>query len=257
MWLRTWLTVGGVLVAGTGVARSRSVLREEVRVKVDGVTERWRLEWRAPPELACFETEGISCPCEGFAQGERGELELARSRPGRPVERLPLSPLFGRPAPGEASPQAMLRGWVPAKGDEALPLNARRQALQRRERVRAMVLGDYDHDGQSREFVLQTESYGCGMREAVLIGVDRRDGRVRALGTAEHPDTPLVLEPETWALLRGSARIESVETPCGDHGSEQERVLRVLADEKGLHATSELYACTETGRGALVSSEVL
>jgi hypothetical protein len=257
MRLRTGLVVGAVLVAGVGVARSSSVPREEVRVKVDGVTERWRLEWRAPPGLACFETEGVTCPCEGFAQGERGELELVRSRPGRPVERLALSPLFGDAAPGEASPQAMLRGWEPAEGDEALAPDARRQVLQRRKRVRAMVLGDYDHDGQAREFVLQTQAYGCGMREAVLIGVDRRDGRVRALGTAEHPDTPLVLEPETWALLRGSARIEAVETPCGDHGSELERVLRVLADEKGLHATSELYQCTETGRGALASSEVL
>jgi len=252
----TWLAVGVVLGAGVGVARSKSVVREELRVTVSGVTERWRLEWREPPELACFETEGVSCPCEGFAQGERGELELVRSRPGRPEERLPLTPLFG-PATGEQPAQALLRGWVPAEGDEALAPGARRQALQRRKRVRAMVLGDYDHDGQAREFVLQTQAYGCGMREAVLIGVDRRDGRVRALGTAEHPDTPLVLEPETWALLRGSARIEAVETPCGDHGSEQERVLRVLADEKGLHATSELYACTAAGRGALLSSEVL
>ncbi|MCY1073755.1 hypothetical protein [Archangium lansingense] len=257
MRLWTWLAVGGVLGAGVSVARSTSVLREEVRVTVEGVTERWRLEWRMPPTLACFETEGVTCPCEGFAQGERGELELVRSRPGRPVERFPLTPLFGGPGSGEERPQAMLRGWEPAEGDEQLPPGERRQALQRRKRVRAMVLGDYDHDGQAREFVLQTQAYGCGMREAVLIGVDRRDGRVRALGTAEHPDRPLVLEPETWALLRASARIEAIETPCGDHGSEQERVLRVVADGKGLHATQELYHCTETGRGARVSSEVL
>lgn len=253
----TWLAVGVVLGAGVGVARSKAVVREEIRVKVDGVTERWRLEWREPPELGCFEVEGVTCPCEGFAQGERGDLELVRSRPGRPVERLPLTPLFGPPGQGEERPQAMLRGWEPAEGDGALPPGERRRVLQRRQRVRAMVPGDYDHDGQAREFVLQTQAHGCGLREAVLIGVDRRDGRVRALGTAEHPGTPLVLEPETWALLRASARVESVETPCGDHGSELERVLRVLADDKGLHATSELYQCTSTGRGALASSEVL
>ncbi|HEX5750809.1 MAG TPA: hypothetical protein VFZ09_31585 [Archangium sp.] len=254
----TWLAVGVVLGAGVGVARSRKpVVREEIRVKVDGVTERWRLEWKEPPALACFETEGVSCPCEGFAQGERGALELVRSRPGGPEERLPLSPLFADAGPGGAPPLAMLRGWEPAADDESIDPGERLRVLGRRKRVRAMVLGDYDHDGQAREFVLQTQAYGCGMREAVLIGVDRRDGRVRALGTAEHPGTPLVLEPETWARLRGSARIESVETPCGDHGSERERVLRVHADEKGLHATSELYLCTDTGRGALDSSEVL
>ena len=75
---------------------------------------------------------------------------------------------------------------------------------------------------------------------------------------SEHPERPLVLEPETWAKLRGSSRVVAVETPCGDHGSEREEVLRVHADVQGLHATRELYRCTAaTTRGALESSEVL
>jgi hypothetical protein len=96
------------------------------------------------------------------------------------------------------------------------------------------------------------------MREAVLLGVDRRDGRVRALGTAEHPERPLVLEPGTWARLLQSAQVDAVETPCGDHGSQGEDVIRLRADAQGLHATLERYGCTEAGkRGALVTREVL
>jgi hypothetical protein len=256
MWFTAWMGLGVLLVAGA--APSGPVPREEIQVKVDGVVERWRLEWRAPPELACFETEGITCPCEGFAHAERGELELVRLRPGRPAERTPLTPLFGDPAPGEEGPRAMLRRWRPAEGDGELAPDERLRVLSRRKSLRAMVLGDYDHDGQAREFVLQTNAFGCGMREAVLIGFDRREGRVHALGSAEHPERPLVLEPETWEKLRASARIESVETPCGDHGSELETVMRVRADGQGLHVTRELYTCTEVGgRGTLQSSETL
>jgi hypothetical protein len=187
-----------------------------------------------------------------------GELDLVRLRPGEAPERLALSPLFGEPPRGQTRPQALLRGWKPSPRDGDLTPEQRPLALRHRPRTRAMVLGDYDHDGQALEFVLQTQASGCGMREAVLIGFDRHAGRLRALGTAEHPERPLVLEPETWDKLRGAARIEAVETPCGDHGSELEEVLRVRADDQGLHAIRELYRCTEKmERAALDSREVL
>lgn len=252
----TWALGVGLLSAG--LARGEPVVREEARVQVGAVTERWRLEWREPPTLACFETEGVTCPCEGFAQAEQGALELVRVRPGAPEERLDLSPLFGEPTPGETRPQAVLRGWKPSAKDGDIPPERRERELKRRARVKAMAFGDYDHDGQPREFVLQTDASGCGLRAAVLLGVDRRDGRLRALGTAEHPERPLVLEPETWARLRTSARIESIQTPCGDHGSGIEEVVRVHADARGLHATRTIYQCTEKDtRGAEDSSEVL
>ena len=254
MRLGVWLGLGVVL----GAAPQKPLVREELRVSVNGVVERWRLEWRSPPELACFETEGVTCPCEGFAQGEQGELDLVRQRPGAPEERVALTPLFADDGGGDAPVRAVLRGWEVSARDGALTEEERPRALRRRKRVRAMVLGDYDHDGQAREFVLQTQASGCGLRDAVLLGVDRRDGHLRALGTVEHPDRPLVLEPETWAKLRGAARVDSVETPCGDHGSESESVVRVHADAAGLHATRAFYTCTPEGqRGASASSEVL
>ncbi len=247
--LMGWMALAGLV--GAAAVAAGPVVREEAQVKVDGVLERWRLEWRAPPELDCFEPEGISCTCEGFAYAERGELELVRTRPGKPVERLALTPLFG-------GDPARLRRWKPAARDEDLSPDQRPGVLARRKSLRAMVLGDYDRDGQAREFVLQTAAYGCGMREAVLIGVDPRDGRLRALGTAEHPERPLVLEPRTWAMLLTAAEVESVETPCGDHGSEAEDVIRLRADARGLHATRERYGCTEKfERGAREATETL
>ncbi|MBM7119448.1 hypothetical protein [Archangium primigenium] len=254
-----WIAVGLLAASGGagGTARAGPVVREEARVRVDGEVERWRLVWRAPPRLACFEMEGVTCPCEGFAQGEAGALEWERERPGTAPERLDLTPLFGPAEPGAAPVEAVLRGWAVSPRDAGLAPERQAEALRGRPRVRAMVLGDYDHDGQAREFVLQTQASGCGLREAVLLGVDKA-GRMRALGTVAHPGRPLVLAPGTWARLLRAASVTAVQTPCGDHGSQGEEVLRVRADARGLHATREVYACTARGtRGALQSSEVL
>jgi hypothetical protein len=253
--LTGWLGLACVL--GTAAVARGPMLREQVRVKVDGVVERWRLEWRSEPELECFDPGIGSCPCTGFAYAERGELDFVRLRPGKPPERVPLTPLFESLSLEVAKPKAMLRRWESREGDESIHPDERLRVLGRRKSLRAMALGDYDHDGQAREFVLQTNAYGCGMREAVLIGYDRREGRVRALGTAEHPEKPLVLEPETWAELLKAKQIERVEQECGDHGSEMRDVMRVSADDQGLHATLDKYACTENGVGERLSSEVL
>lgn len=251
--------MGLACLLGPAAVAGGPVSREQVQVKIDGVVERWRLEWRAEPELQCFEPEGVvTCPCEGFAYAEYGELDLVRLRPGKPPERVPLSPLFGATSEKDG-PKAMLRRWAPREGDEYIHPDKLMGVLGRRKSLRAMDLGDYDHDGQAREFVLQTSAFGCGMREAVLIGFDRRDGHVRALGTAEHPEKPLVLEPETWAELLKAKQVERVEQECGDHGSEVRDVMRVSADDQGLHATLDRYPCTgdEGGVGARQSSEVL
>ena len=50
-----------------------------------------------------------------------------------------------------------------------------------------------------------------------------------------------------------------MEMECGNHGSEIRDVMRVSADEKGLHATLDRYPCTddEDGVGERESSKVL
>lgn len=79
------------LLAPTG-----PILRERATVVADGVAETWRLEWSEPPtpECATGEQAAMSCACWGFTVAETGPLDLVRSRPNMPDERLALSPLF-------------------------------------------------------------------------------------------------------------------------------------------------------------------
>ncbi len=51
----------------------------------------------------------MTCPCNGFAFGERGNLVLIRKRPGQKEERLRLGPLFSE-APVEFG-EAVLQRW--------------------------------------------------------------------------------------------------------------------------------------------------
>ena len=79
------------------LSQSKSpILREEKTVIVDSKIEHWRLEWRTEPQLACDpnDEDWYTCPCHGFAYGEKGELDLVRQIPGLPDERLSLTPFL-------------------------------------------------------------------------------------------------------------------------------------------------------------------
>ena len=215
---------------------------------MEGVPERWRLEWvgttapACPPE-AGWDEWGI-CPCAGFAFGEDGELDLVRARPGEPEERLPLTPFFAEgDAPGQ---KAVLRRWPVEKGDETASEDPRFPARVRsRPLAPAMVLRDYDHDGRATEFVLQVGAIPCGHRQAIVIGVDSRNRRLHAFSSVEAPGKPLVLErPEQWEKLRTHPGGVTVTLwGCGDHGGEEERTLRLRAGGDGIHARESVRPC--------------
>jgi len=106
-----------VALCGTGAATdpaaaAEPVVREERGLVVDGVPERWRLQWTGSPTPACdpLDEGWFTCPCNGFAFGERGDLELLRLRDGQEVERLPLAQFFEHSWPAEGH-QAILRRW--------------------------------------------------------------------------------------------------------------------------------------------------
>src|SRR2546428_489273 len=85
-----------LLVAALILPAQKGILREEEQVTVGSTTERWRLEWQTAPKPACATDEaGMgTCPCTGFEPGELGRLDLVRSSPASPTDRLPLTPLF-------------------------------------------------------------------------------------------------------------------------------------------------------------------
>ncbi|NTU92857.1 MAG: hypothetical protein HGA56_02445 [Chlorobiaceae bacterium] len=234
---------------------SGTVVRERQRVVVGSAVEEWRLEWKRAPEQECDPSgdDWYTCPCSGFAFGESGELDLVRLVPGKPAERLPLSPLFALGFDGDSV--ARLPRWPVRKGDfERKDSPGFSRMVKSRPVVRIMNIGDYDHDGRPTEFALQVGAGPCGHRQTVLVGITRLNPKLHAFGTVAHPGDPLVLEsPEAWQrLLVSRGRTTVVSWPCGDHGAEEEVEIELVAAPGGLRAIRSRYACIEDGRGRLL-----
>jgi hypothetical protein len=264
MALRYLMCLAVLLTGMSAFAESPTpVIREEHKVVVDGVEEHWRLEWASPPSPACSPDERdvwSTCPCSGFAFGERGNLVLVRKKPGADEDRFALTQLFDGEfdAPGNVG-EVVLRRWD--VHEEDMDQGDSRDFA---ERVRArpvatvMRFGDYDHDGNATEFLLQVGTLPCGKRMSVAIGISRQNPRLHVFGTIEHPGRPLVLQAWQWESLReAKAPIKVVDWKCGDHGSDSETELGLRADENGIHATKWTYDCDQDGgRGKLASKEV-
>jgi hypothetical protein len=232
-----------------------AVVREWQPVVVGSTVETWRLEWQVPPEEECDPSgeDWYTCPCSGFAFGERGRLDLVRQVPGRPEERLHLSPLFAPGFDGEAV--ARLSRWPVRDGDmDRMDEAGFSTMVKSRPVVRIMVFADYDRDGRSTEFILQVGAGPCGHRQTVLVGISRTNPNLHVFGTVAHPDTPLVLESqEAWRqFLRSKGRTTVVSLPCGDHGSEFENDVELVATASGIRAFHVRYSCGAQRQGRLL-----
>jgi hypothetical protein len=179
-----------------------------------------------------------SCPCAPFGFGEVGDLDLVRIRPGGVVdERLHLNPFFD-------DHDAKLRRWAPTAAEQKAIKAPTLVELQARELAPLMIFGDYDHDGHATEFVLAVGSGPCGHVQSIVIGVDKRDAKLHAFGTAEKPADPVVLErPGDWEKVKGKVPVDLIEAPCGDHGAESEAHVVVTADTSGLHVAPTSKKC--------------
>ncbi len=230
----------------------QSLVRDEKPVVVDGVNEVWRLVWKHPPKPACApdDPDSFTCPCAGFAFGEKGELDLIRLRDGVEIERLPLTRLF-RDVPTEP-PEAVVQRWERQEQDtiavDALLLQRR---LQTRPVVSVMNLADYDHDGGTTEFFLQTGAIPCGKRVGVLIGVSANNNHLHVFGSLLHPRKPLYLRKEQWDALRSSAGpVRVLDVACGDHGATSETEIELQATGEGIRAYRIQYGCDASNHRA-------
>lgn len=199
-----------------------------------------------------------TCPCSGFAYGENGILDLVRSRNGRDVETLHLTPLFGDDAPTNGG--ATLERWPFEEQDfNETDTEALVARVHKRPTVTVIRLGDYNHDGNASEFYLQTGTEPCGKHTGVVIGVTASNPRLHAFGSATHPDTPLVLQEREWnALLKSSGPVEVTDWACGDHGSDEETDITLAAKDGVIQAQRREYECDENGkRGKLVREDDL
>lgn len=252
--------------AGQRASAARAVPgvpREEAAVRVGATPEHWLLEWRRPPRPVCAPDDpgAATCPCDGFAYGETGELDLVRRRPGRPDERLALTPLFADGEnPAWQTHLAVLQRWPVLEPDyAAIDSVDLGPAVRARPAARAMALGDYDHDGRATEFLLQVGASPCGHRASVLVGVSSANPSLHAFTSVAHPEQPLVLDPEIWELLRQSGGdTTGVEWRCADHGSETQTEVRLSAGPAGIDGTRSEYQCAAgRAKGRLIRSERL
>jgi hypothetical protein len=198
------------------------VVREQVTVTIDGAKETWRLEWKRPPVPDCVGPGWDTCPCAGFAFGEKGDMDLVRARPGAKEERLALGPLF-------EGKDVRLRRWTPVKSDTGKAPDI--GDLVVRPVGELMKLGDYDHDGRATELVLQVDAGPCGHAPAIVVGISKKNPTLHAFGTKDKPNEPLTLpRPDEWEKLKAKPAVDFVTLPCGDHGAEEEVSLHVIAD---------------------------
>jgi hypothetical protein len=261
-----YITVILFLLAGTAVAGQdpASLIREEHKILINGVEETWRLEWAGAPKPVCSPEERdiwSTCPCAGFAFGEKGSLTLVRKRPGQPDERLDLNRLFSGDLDGPADAgEVVLRRWDVHEEDldhSGSPGFAAR--VRARPTAAAMRFGDYDHDGKATEFVFQVGTLPCGKKMSVVIGVSAKNPRLRVFSSTGNPDKPLILQASHWeALIGAKSPVKVVDWKCGDHGSDRETELQLSADKNGIHVSRTEYECNQDGsRGRFLKKEGL
>jgi hypothetical protein len=225
-----WL-LGGAAAAALSVQAARAaeladLVREQHAVQVNGAFETWKLEWETLPASACGPDDvsvALACPCSGFAYGEAGHLSLVRLRPGATRELLDLTGFYRHeylPVPGNL---AVLQRWLPVPAtahDEdddwhhASDLNFLSR-VRARGAANVMRIGDFNHDGQASEFLVQVGAQGCGRHLMVLVGVSKYNKRLHVFASAEAPDLPLELDAQTWeAVRRNAGPIRVLESRC-------------------------------------------
>lgn len=232
------------------------ILREDRNITIDGLEERWRLEWVNPPSPACG-PEGddyLTCPCRGFAFGEWGDLQLVRRRPGRKDEHFSLNTLFEHgddlPKPYDA-PGSVLRRWE-AKDEDLKANDSPGFADRVRMRPLSLVMNfaDYDHDGRATEFVLQIGTLPCGKGTSVVVGISRKNDRLHAFNSANRPKEPLILKTWQWdALSKSKGSVKVSDWLCGDHGYDAYDEVELRADKGSIYATRKTYECVDKTNG--------
>lgn len=241
------LIASPLLAAPTG-----EVVREQRAFMIDGQREVWRLVWRGTPEdnNSCGPVnpeQAMTCPCDGFAYAQVGDLVLERQRRSAPPERMPLSPLFAESEmlANDKGPEAMLARWPARLNDiDHRPTST---TIHARPIVPVMRLRDDNHDGIAGEFLLQVNAGPCGHQALVAVGITRINPHLHALTTAEHPERPLALSPSQWeALARNPHPGALIDVGCGDHGADEETTLALSADDGRIHVTRISSTCPDT-----------
>ena len=219
-----------------------TIFRDDEELQLDGAKENWRLEWARAPLPDCMGSGWDTCPCTGFAFGERGDMDLARTRAGKPDERLRLDTLF-------TENDTRVQRWSVTRADSE---GAGRTdgggvldtlGISMRPITSIIKFADYDHDGRASEFLLQVGAGPCGHTPTIVVGVSKSNPKLHAFGTSEKPNEPFTLEHASdWEKLRAKPSADVVTIACGDHGATDQTIMHVTADGD-LHAKTETKKC--------------
>lgn len=237
--------LGSTTAAVTPIAEPAAIrtIREERQVTVDGTTENWRIEWRMTPLLACLRGD---CSCTNLTYAQRGQADLIRARDGHDLETFPLASIYqsGLDLSERGEDEALLPAWPAETGDQNIADDGELAELaQLRKPVSLMDLQDYDHDGRATEFILPVGGVGCAFHGSVAVGISKRQPELHVLGTAMHPEAPLVLSSRGWLLLRAPGKGRYVDFDCGFRGGETQMEVELRTDSIGIHVTRTEYAC--------------
>ncbi|MFY8095546.1 MAG: hypothetical protein ACOVN0_18865 [Niveispirillum sp.] len=257
-WNHSLLALSALLLMTAPLASALSPaqpesLREEQRLTVDGREEVWQLVWVGPVRDYCEAISpemAITAPCAGFAYGETGRLSLRRLRDGQVVERFDPGTAFaeasemlpGREAGWSVLPRRALQDddygrWLEDEGKFL-------KAVDQRPAVTLMRFADYDRDGRSSEFLLQTDVQPGGKPLYAAIGLPAGRDRLDFLRSAGRPERTLVLNARAWAALRdqkGAAMV--TQWSCGDHGAETGSDYVLSADAGRISVRLRESAC--------------
>jgi len=238
------------------------IIREEAKIVIDGVEEVWRLEWINQPSPVCGPDDEYwnTNPCNGFAFGESGDLDLIRKRPGEKDEHFALTPIFAEygEAPAYNPRQAVLRRWNVLDTDYTKKNSPTFVSMVKaRPVIRIIKFADYDHDGRSTEFILQIGT-AAGLDMSVVIGISRNEPHLHFFTSVIHPNEPLILQSRHWeALSQTKTAIRVVQIGCGNHGFNGIMKYELKSENGRIHARKLVYECDEANgqQGRLIQDE--
>jgi hypothetical protein len=201
---------------------------ESKDVVVDGVKERWSLKWRDTPTfLGC--APAIGCYCDGVPWGIGGALMLVRDRPGNEAETLDISAAIHDEAElWRQDGTVLIQGFKEPRGfdfehgfdDVDGPAGILKRVVGW-DHADVMQLRDYDHDGESTEFVLKIGYLACGQDPSVVVGVSKGEPHLHVFHKSSTPKVPLVMTYMwSWEAMADTraASLTIAQHECGDHG---------------------------------------
>lgn len=203
---------------------SSADIAEEHRVLVDGVEEVWRVRFTTPPRLPEPLPEDSTCVERYWERFDVRRAVIERVRDGEVVDRL-MNPSSGL----DNDDVVPLAEAVLVPGRVGLPVGQRRLTLAESERLprpTVLSIGDYNHDGQATEFVLDMGPLVCGNDYSGVVGLDQRHRRLHVLEWGAPARTFMVGVNIDWEAVRASASGDVITWSCGNHFYDGEDHLR-------------------------------